>query len=302
MEKPLTQMPNTPGGAGKTVDENPLKKYYRQPAIYIKLPSLGKYYDAETFTSTETGELGVFPMTARDEMALKTPDGLINGQSTVDVIESCIPNIKNAWKVVNHDLDTILIAIRIATYGETMNVSGPVPGTTETVEHTVNLPAMLDSVTKITIKDTFITKSGFEVKVRPMDYKSITSTQLAAFEQQKQYAALASRDDIDDKSKGEQFAVNFKKLTEMNFDVVRRSILELKTPDGTVVSDASQISDFINNADRKIVEEIQKGLTENRNQAALPTIKMKSTEEQIKKGAPANYELPLTFDSANFFA
>jgi hypothetical protein len=298
MVEPLTQMPKAPE---TKAESNPLKKYYRQPAIYIKLPSGGQFYNSDSFTKTETGELGVFPMTAKDEMAFKTPDGLINGQSTVDVIESCIPNIKNAWKVVNHDVDVILLAIRIATYGETMDVTGTVPGTSESVTHTVNLPAMLEQVNQVKIVDNFITESGFQIKVRPMDYKTITETQQSAFEQQKQYAALATRTDLDDRAKGEQFSKNFKKLTEMNFDVLRRSIMQIRTPDGVEVNDQSQIADFLNNVDRKIVTEIQKGLTDNRNQAALPPVKMKATEEQIKKGAPANYDMPLTFDAANFF-
>ena len=60
-------------------------------------------------------------MTAKDEMAFKTPDAMINGQSTVDVIKSCVPNLLDPWKMVNYDTDAVLLAIRIATYGETMD-------------------------------------------------------------------------------------------------------------------------------------------------------------------------------------
>ena len=68
-----------------TENTNPLGKYYRQPQIYIKLPSKGKYYTADVFTPTETGEIPVLPMTAKDELAFKTPDAMMNGQATVDV-------------------------------------------------------------------------------------------------------------------------------------------------------------------------------------------------------------------------
>jgi hypothetical protein len=30
-------------------------------------------------------------------------------------------------------------------------------------------------------------------------------------------------------------------------------------------------------------------------------LKLKASEEQIKKGAPASYEVPVTFDTSNFF-
>ena len=82
-----------------TENTNPLGKYYRQPQIYIRLPSQGKYYGPDVFTPTETGEIPVLPMTAKDELSFKTPDSMMSGQSTVDVIQSCVPNFKNAWKL-----------------------------------------------------------------------------------------------------------------------------------------------------------------------------------------------------------
>ena len=301
MDKPLTQMPNIPGTPNTGAAENPLKKYYRQPSIYITLPSKGRYYDKDSFVPTETGEIPILPMTAKDEMTLKTPDALINGQATVDVIESCVPNIKNAWKVVNHDVDVLLLAIRIATYGETMDLSGIVPNTSETISHTVNLPAMLEEVGRVNIIDDFQTKSGFYIKIRHLTYKELTDTQITAFEKQKQYVALTSKADISDVERGKLFAQNFKQLTEMNFNILNQAVIEMKTPEGDSVTDKNQIIEFLNNAPKNIVAEIQEGLATNRNQANIPPVKLKATEEQIKKGAPANYELPITFDSANFF-
>ena len=150
---------------------NPLGKYYRQPQIYVTLPTKGKYYPADVYTPSETGEIPVFPMTAMDELAFKTPDSLISGQSTVDVIKSCVPNLKNPWKMTNYDTDTILLAIRVATYGEVMPMTYSVPGTTMTVEHSVNLPALLEGLAKVEIVDIATTKSGFKIKVLPLDYQ-----------------------------------------------------------------------------------------------------------------------------------
>ena len=111
-------------------NSNPLNKYFRQPSVYIKLPSdLG--YSKDVIDMTSTTELPVSPMTAMDEIKFKTPDALMNGQGVVDVIQSCIPNIKNAWEIVSYDLDTVFIGIRIATYGETMDITYTVPNTTE---------------------------------------------------------------------------------------------------------------------------------------------------------------------------
>ena len=69
-----------------TDNTNPLKRYYRQPQISIQLPSKQKYYPETVVQKTVTGEHPVLPMTAIDELSFRTPDSMMSGQSTVDVI------------------------------------------------------------------------------------------------------------------------------------------------------------------------------------------------------------------------
>jgi hypothetical protein len=79
---------------------NPLLKHFRQPQLYLRLPSEGKWWSADSLELPVTKEIAVYAMTARDELLIKTPDALLNGQATVDVIQSCCPNIKDAWKLL----------------------------------------------------------------------------------------------------------------------------------------------------------------------------------------------------------
>jgi hypothetical protein len=283
-----------------TENINPLQKYYRQPAIYIKLPSDGRYYPRDAFTPTETGEIPILPMTAKDEMTFKTPDAMINGQATVDVIKSCVPNLKDPWKMVNYDTDAILLAIRIATYGETMTISYVVPVTNDAQEHTLNLPALLEQIGKATIEDYATTSKGFKIKIQPLDYKTLTKIQIARFEQQKIYGTIEGSG-LTEKEKQSAFAKSFDVLNKVNFSLLVDSISEVTTPDGSTVTDRAQIIEFCDNADTKTITEIQDKLSTLRLQAQIPSSKIKSTEEQIKKGAPATFEVPLTFDNSNFF-
>jgi hypothetical protein len=279
---------------------NPLNKYYRQPAIYISLPTKGRYYSAQTYTATQTGEIPVLPMTAKDEMAFKTPDAMINGQATVDVISSCCPNIIDPWQLVNYDLDTVLMAIRIASYGETMDITAMVPVINEQISHTVNLPALLETVKNVEIKDSFRTKNGFTVTVRPLTYKDITETQTKTFEQQKIVAAVTASS-INEEEKAKRYSEAYQKLTSLNFEMLSTSFVKITTPDGTEVIDPAQIKDFLNNAESKIVNEMQNEMIKLRSQAQIKPIQLKTNEEQIKKGAPVSFAVPLTFDNSNFF-
>ena len=281
-------------------NNKPLEKYYRQPSVYISLPTKGKYYTSDVFTQSETGEIPILPMTAKDELAFKTPDAMINGQATVDVIKSCVPNFLDPWKMTNYDTDAILLAIRIATYGETMDITYQIPVINETQAHTINLPALLENIRNIDIVDEATTKKGFKIKIAPLDYKTLTKIQTAQFEQQKIYATVTASN-LTEQAKSKQFVDSFNKLNNINFSLLIESIKELTTPGGDKVTDADQIKEFCNNCETAIINEIQEKLSEIRVQAQIKPLIIKATEEQVQKGVPETYNVPVTFDNSNFF-
>jgi len=282
-----------------TENTNPLNKYFRQAAIHITLPSNGDY-PPHVVTPSATGEFPVMPMTAKDEIKFKTPDALMNGQGVVDVIQSCMPNIKEAWQIKSHDVDTILIAIRIATYGETMDLQFNVPTINEQVTHTINLPATLDQIKQEKIQNTITLKDGLIVETRPLTYRDMTQTSLQTFQQQKMYSSVQSSD-ISDEEKVKRFDESFKALTELNSKVLLKNISKITTPEGVEVSDPAQIKEFVDNANATLITELQDALAVVRVQGSVKPLTLKGTEDQIKRGAPATYQVPVTFDTANFF-
>ena len=280
-------------------NSNPLNKYFRQPAVYVSLPTGGNY-PPHVIEPSKTGELGVMPMTAKDEIRFKTPDALMNGEGVVEVIQSCVPSIKDAWQVKSYDLDTILIAIRIATYGETMDINFTVPIANEQASHTLNLPAILEEIQRQEIKNECTLKDGLKVQVRPLTYKDMTSTALKTFQQQKMYSTVQDSK-LGDEEKVKKFNEAFKSLTELSMSLLLRNIEKITTPEGTEVTDPVQIKQFVENANATVITELQDELNLLRIQGSTKPVKLKATEEQIKKGAPATYEVPVTFDTANFF-
>ena len=163
---------------------NPLKKYYRQPKQFVKLPSGYKFYPEGSIEVPESGEVAVYPMTAKDEMLLKTPDALLNGEATVSVIQSCIPAIKNAWAMPSIDCDAALMTIRMATYGNNMNVPITVPGTKIKKDLVLDLQESLSTILSAQYNDTFFYQN-MEVKTKPLTYKEFTESAIQTFEQQR---------------------------------------------------------------------------------------------------------------------
>jgi hypothetical protein len=283
-----------------TENANPLKRYYRQPQISIQLPSKERYYPATVVQKTTTGEHPVLPMTAMDELAFRTPDSMMSGQATVDVIKSCIPTILDPWQLVNYDIDTVLIAVRIASYGETMDVTSTVPGINESMTHTVNLPQMLEQIRRDQITDQCTLQDGLIIQVSPLTYKQITESQLKTFEQQRIYAQV-SQSEMTAEEKTRRFTESFRVLSDLNMSLLVSNIQKITLPSGESVTDRNQIKEFIENADAKTVKELENKLADIRQQGSIKPVKIKATEEQIKAGAPATYEVPITFDNANFF-
>ena len=131
---------------------NPLFKHFRQPAIYLKLPSGGKFYPPGAINFPPTGEIPVYPLTVKDELTLKTPDALMNGQGMAEIIKSCCPNIIDPWSMPIVDVDAVFIGIRLASYGPGMDITTTCPHCKERNEYTVDLRTVLDRVKVATIR------------------------------------------------------------------------------------------------------------------------------------------------------
>ena len=99
---------------------NPLEGYLRVPKLYVQLPSRGKFSTLDT-KSEITDEIPIFPMTAKDETMLRNPDALLNGESLVSVIKS-VTGIQDVYNLASNDLDVILLASRLATYGKDLEI------------------------------------------------------------------------------------------------------------------------------------------------------------------------------------
>ena len=117
-----------------------------------------------------TGELPVLSMTARDELLLRTPDALMNGESIANSLKNCVPLIEDPWDIPIIDIDALLIAIRIATYGETMKMEVNVPKSEEKLEIEISLPVVLDALKSKTWQEVIRFKD-LELHTQPLKFK-----------------------------------------------------------------------------------------------------------------------------------
>lgn len=272
---------------------NPLAGYFRQPAIYTKLPSNGRWWTENSIELPANGEIPVYPMTTKDEIVLRTPDALLNGQGVVDVIQSCCPTIKNAWDMPGIDVDTVLIAIRIATYGNKMEFESKCPHCGEDNKHDVELGAVMSSIACPNYND-MIPYRDLKIKLKPQRYFGINQGNQISFEEQKIVNALNAID-IDPNEKGRQLTESMQRLVDLGLSAVANSTDYIELADGTRITNIEHINEFFNNAESSVVRDIQNKLEQFAEQTKVKPLNLQCNE------CTKPYTIELTFDYANFF-
>jgi hypothetical protein len=282
----------------KTMDQvtvnNPLSKHFRQPALYIKLTSGGKYWKEGALELPVTGELPVYPMTTKDEITLRTPDALINGTSVVDVIQSCCPNIKDAWSMPSVDVDSTLIAIRIASYGSNMGVKSKCPSCNEEHDYDINLTDVLAGIKMPDYSKVLTTKDGLVVKLRPMPYLQVSKAGNMTFEEEKLVQTLADPD-IDPEVRKVRYDEHLKKMVNLNIDNITACTESITTEDGTAVRDPAFIKEYYLNSDSSVLRRIQELINEFAQTVGIRPLDVKCTDCENE------FKLSVEFDYASFF-
>ena len=270
---------------------NPLTQYFRQPAIYLRLPSKGKFYPPGTLTLPPNGELPVLPMTSVDEITYRTPDALFNGTATVNVIKSCVPSIRNPWAMPATDIDAVLVAIRIASYGHAMDLDVTCPACSVDESISVDLRAVNDGL-KIGDYDSSMNIGDLEFWFQPIPYKFVNDNNQMQMEQQQAMRVLNS--DADEKIKLEQLNRSMMLVNETTLKTIAQSIAAIKTPQA-MVTETEFITDYLRNCDSKIFNKLRDYVI---------TVKQKSDVQPLNlvcKECNHQYTQPFTLDLSSFF-
>lgn len=270
---------------------NPLKKYFRQPKVYINLPSKGIYNKPGTLNG-DPANVPIFGMTGMDEILIKTPDALLNGEATVKVIESCCPVVQDAWDLCLLDLDVILTGIRIATQGNTMQVSHSCTKCGAVNDYDVELGTVVEHYAKCEYDNKIVLKE-LAIKIQPLTYKQWTEFQLKNFQLQRQLKQIFEITDPEQQSA--LVSEMYTKITAIQTEAVFLQIASVDTGN-QVVEEREFIGEWLANCDKTIFDAVKALVEKNRLAWEIPKINAKcdscDTENQVS----------ITLDQSSFFA
>lgn len=276
--------------------KNPLTGYFRNPKLYVGLPTRGKFYDDDVIDWPESGELAVYAMTAKDEMMMKNPDALLNGEAVANLIRSCVPAIKKPRALIGNDVDVLLIAIQAATYGDEIPVKEKCPKCSYLNEVVASTDAILSTMTTLEESYIFETKDNLSIEVRPFTYESTVKAGLSSFKSVRSLQTLSQITDEIERLKS--FSENFKQIAALNFELLIDSVASVKgkTPDGEpfIVTDRKNITEFLENCDSDVGKLVDTKVNE------VNKIGINKTFRIICGECSHEFTKELAFDPVNF--
>jgi hypothetical protein len=273
---------------------NPLEKYFRVPKIYIALPSRGQFYAPDDLDMPPNGEIPIFPMSAKDEMYARTPDALFSGAAITQIIESCAPNIKNPWNLPICDLNALLAAIRLASYGPEMEIGTVCPSCSSPDTINVDLQTVLGSMQAADYsKPLEIGDLSFSFK--PLTYTMLNDINRSNFFDQRTLNAISGDDySMTDEERAQQLGNAYRKISDLTMMSIAHTIASIKAPDA-IVTDFDLILEFLMNYPKPQYVAIRDYGIEIRKKSDLKPL------DVICPHCEHEYTQEFTLDISNFF-
>ena len=275
-----------------TQTDNPLRKYFRQPVIHLRLPSGGKFYPPGSIDLPPNGEIPILPMTAVDEVTSRTPDALFNGSAVVNVISSCVPNIKDCWTIPAVDFNALLAAVRIASYGHEMEIGSTCPACGQIHEYTIDVRQALDQL-RMPDYDTPAQLGDLSVYFTPMTYRQLNEVSQVQFGDQKLMQVINSSENTEEE-KMVKLGEAFKRITYLTIRSIAQSIGAIKSAN-LMVTDYEQIEEFLINAPKDVFNKIRDHAVKLREATDLNPVDITCDNCQNQ------YKQEFTLDMSNFF-
>lgn len=270
---------------------NPLQKYFRQPKIYIQLPSKGNYYPEGTLTG-DYENFPIFAMTGSDELLMKTPDALFNGESSVKLIESCCPYITNAKNVPSIDIDTILAAIRIATHGDDLTFTHTCSKCQSIGDYTISTQLIIDHYSNLQFENT-VQIDDLTIMLRPLNYGEMTKFNMEHFVLKKMLNQLLLIEGLEERQV--QLDEIYQKMALIQAAIFVSSVDSIQIQNSEIVTNGEHIAEWLGNCDAKYYDSIRNKLENNKEIWKVPSSKVSCSDCENED------DVEIKLDQSDFF-
>lgn len=275
---------------------NPLQQYFRVPKLYVKLPTLGAYNLPQDIEFAANHEVAVNALSVIDQLLLKTPDALLNGESLYKVIQSCVPSIRNVKNLMQPDLTALLVGIRIASNGPKFELACSCPQCNADHDIVIDLTTYLDTAQETPGEKIIEIDGDLLVYVRPFNCLQRNLQILNEYEQSRTLKILESDTDMSETEKLTKISEHIAQIAERTFNLVAHSVIKVVIKStNTVVDNTDHIAEYITGINKSQADTILSGIRELNNTGVINTIQLTCSN------CSHQWEQLIDFDPTSFF-
>lgn len=248
--------------------------------VSIQLPSLGRFYDFDQVfkEGTDVEDLPVGTVSIMDEHRFSDPLLLATGDAIPKMIKHICPDITNPGMLAEVDVEAILLATRLASYGDTMKLKHRCsnPGVQEdgspVCQHennmNVNIEEFIMRYGALDFLDEFMLPLDdlkHKVQLRPVPYSRSIEIMMNMIKSNREFEKIGdveTDDMVFSKEVIDQYVKVFDTTIETSLASLVDSILFVETSKGQRVFDSDTIRDYLLNIPAALVKRIQDRGTE----------------------------------------
>ena len=270
-----------------------LQDFYRHKEIYIKLPTEGKWYTSQT-NLNDQNEIGIRPLSFKDEMLLSIPDSIYNGQSLFEILKSILPDMENPYEILMPDVDVVLLASRINSNEGELSAEATCTHCGTQEQYNIKIVNVLNQIKVINPIELEL-DNGLIISFKPNSLRSVTTNQIKITEMTSILSTFNKDDDKETQHK--LFSESLEKTAAANLVLIADTIEYVLLPSGDKITDLQAILDWISNSDSNTVKKLQ-NMSNQINQNGLnKNFKFECSNEQCGK----EFTSPVEFNPTFFF-
>ena len=270
-----------------------LQDFYRHKEIYIKLPTEGKWYTSQT-NLNDQNEIGIRPLSFKDEMLLSIPDSIYNGQSLFEILKSILPDMENPYEILMPDVDVVLLASRINSNEGELSAEATCTHCGTQEQYNIKIVNVLNQIKVINPIELEL-DNGLIISFKPNSLRSVTTNQIKITEMSSILSTFNKDDDKETQHK--LVSESLEKTAAANLVLIADTIEYVLLPSGDKITDLQAILDWISNSDSNTVKKLQ-NMSNQINQNGLnKNFKFECSNEQCGK----EFTSPVEFNPTFFF-
>jgi hypothetical protein len=257
--------------------KNPLLDDLNEPSIMvlveIALPTLAAFYpQGEVLRAgADPANLSISPLSVLDESSFRDPLMMLSGHAVGRMVRRVCPDVEDSGCLTDLDVQAILIASRMASYGSDLKLEHTCTNCGTKTELVVDLNEHINRYSPFTPDqfehfDLFVEQTGQAIRLRPMLYQDaidMTMTIVRSNIQAEQFdiTHVGDTNTLTDEFV-EAYRKQFDANVSANLEAMCAAIYHVTTKTGKVVTDRNLIREWVLKLPTDIVGMITKRIGE----------------------------------------